>query len=146
MPNRLAVVKVLTQAVLGAQIWNGLRGETVNMPVEDYERVEEASTAILETVARAVNWDRLLMEAYWRHMRMHEDEVPDEVPDERWQPTTSEVCGECLREALLAEDRGAQDWDKHPSTPLRHNKTDWPTIVAEELEHRSVATWHPYKD
>lgn len=142
MPNRLAVIKALTQAVLGAQLWNGLIGETVNMPTEDYERVEGASAAMLETVVRAVNWERLLMEAYWRHMRLHEDKAPEE----RWQPTTSEVCGECLREALLAEDRGAQDWDKHPSTPLRHEKTDWPTIVAEELEHRSAAHWHPYKD
>jgi hypothetical protein len=142
MPNSEAVRKVLTQDVLGGQIWNGLIGQPVRMPIDDYERVEEAAMAILERVAQAVNWDRLLMEAYWRHQRLHEDKETEE----RWQPTTSETCGECLREALLADDMGAQDWDRRPSTPMTRQKLDWPTVVAEELEHREVATWHPYKD
>ncbi len=142
MPNRMAVIKVLVQDVLGAQIWNGLRGETVNMPVDDYERVEEAGAAILERVAKAVSWDRLLMEASFRHNALHSDKEQDK----HFWNLAKGVCGECLREALLAEDRGAQDWGEHPSTPLTHEKFDWPTAVAEELEHRSVATWHPYKD
>jgi hypothetical protein len=142
MPNRMRVVRVLTQDVLGAQQWNGLIGETVNMPVDDYEAVEEAMTAVLERVAKAVDWPRLLKEAAWRHGFLHWDK-------EEAEPNRSEaegVCGECLREALLAEDRGAPDWDKHPSTPLEHEKTDWPAIVAKELEHRDAAHWHPYKD
>lgn len=142
MPNSLAVIKVLTQDVLGGQVRNGLTDTYVNMPTEDHDRVEEAAAAILERVARAVNWDRLLMEAHWRHMELH----PDHKAEDRYQPTASEVCGECLREALLSEERYTPDWKRHPSKPLEHDNTDWPTIVSEELEHRSASTWHPYKD
>jgi hypothetical protein len=142
MPNSEAVKKVLTQDILGAQTWNGLIAQTVNMPIDDYERVEEAARAILERVASAVQWDRLLMEAHWRHMDMH----PDKEKHDVYQPTAPEVCGECLREALLSEEPYTPDWKRYPSTPLKRQKLDWPTVVAEELEHRSVATWHPYKD
>jgi hypothetical protein len=99
-------------------------------------------TAVLERVAKAVDWDRLLMEAYWRHSDLHEGAAPKD----RYQPTTADVCGECLREALLCERRGAPDWEREPNTPLTHQKTDWPTIVAKELEHRDASHWHPYKD
>jgi hypothetical protein len=142
MPNRMAVVGVLTQDVLGAQVRNGLIGETVNMPTDDYDRVEEAMTAVLERVSKAIDWARLLREASFRHMHLHPD---FKEPDRNWN-AASGVCGECLREALLADERGAQDWEKHPSTPLAHEKTDWPTVVSEELEHRNAAHWHPYKD
>lgn len=141
MPNRKAVIEVLVQDVLGVQRWNGLRGETVNMPTEDWDRTEEAATAILERIAGAVNWSRLLMEAHWRHTQLHEDR---EAP-KRWTPTAAGVCGECLREALLSEERGAPDWERHPSRPLVHEKTDWPSVIADTLKHREVAFWHPYK-
>ena len=142
MPNRQAVVKVLRDDVLGAQQFNGLIGETVNMPMDDFERVEEATTAILERVAAAVSWERLLMEASFRHNSLH----PEKAPDNRYWSLAMGVCGECLREALLAEQHGGQRWEETPSTPLTHQKTDWPSIVAEELEHRDAAHWHPYKD
>jgi hypothetical protein len=142
MPNRKRVVEVLTTDVLGAQRWNGRIGETVNMPTEDYERVQSAAEAILERLARALDFPRLLREASFRHEIIHPDYEPSA---QDWNLATG-VCGECLREALLAEDMGAQDWKTHPSTPIRHGRTDWPTIVAEELEHRSAAHWHPYKD
>ncbi|MDX3260789.1 hypothetical protein PV336_16330 [Streptomyces sp. MI02-2A] len=141
MPNSLAVWRVLTQDVLGSQQRNGLTDTYIKMPTEDHDRVEEAAAAILERVAAAVNWDRLLMEAHWRHVELHPDKIED-----RYQPTAPEVCGECLREALLSEEPYTPDWGKYPTTPLTRQKLDWPTVVSEELEHRSVATWHPYKD
>lgn len=142
MPNSLAVIRVLTQDVLGNQQRNGLTDTYVKMPTQDHDRVEEAAAAILERVARAVDWDRLLMEAHWRHMELH----PDHETEDRYQPTAPEVCGECLREALLSEERYTPNWERSPTTPLTRQKLDWPTIVAEELEHRDAATWHPYKD
>jgi hypothetical protein len=141
MPNSLAVWRVLTQDVLGNQVRNGLTDTYERMPTEDHDRMEEAAAAILERVAAAVDWERLLEEAYWRHGEVH----PDQVPDAR-RVTTSDVCGECLREALLSENRYSPNWAKHPTTPLTRQQLDWPRIVADVLPWRVVSTWHPYKD
>ncbi|MDX3165921.1 hypothetical protein PV516_19225 [Streptomyces scabiei] len=138
MPNRQAVIKVLAQDVVGAQRWNGLKGECVTMPTEAYYEVEDAAEAILERVARAVSWPRLLREASWRHLHLH----PDKENDKEGYATG--VCSECLVEALLADDRGAPDWDKHPESPRRRADFDWPTAVAANTKHRTRAHWHPY--
>ncbi|QKV98145.1 hypothetical protein HUT19_41220 (plasmid) [Streptomyces sp. NA02950] len=140
MPNRKAVIKVLAQDVLGAQRWNGLLAECVSMPTEKYEEVEAAAEAILERVARAVSWPRLLREASWRHLHLH----PDQENDKEGYATG--VCSECLVEALLADDTGAPDWDKHPTSPRRREHFDWPTPVAANLKYRQRAHWHPYME
>ncbi|WP_333745576.1 hypothetical protein [Streptomyces sp. IBSBF 2950] len=140
MPNRQAVIKVLAQDVLGAQRWNGLKGECVSMPTEKYDEVEAAAEAILERVARAVSWPRLLREAASRHLHVHPD------LEDKEQFLVEGVCGECLVEALLADDRGAPDWDKHPNSPRRRANHDWPTPVAANLKFRKRAHWHPYKE
>lgn len=142
MPNRLAVINVLTQDVLGAQQWNGLRGECVTMPTDDYDAVKDAMAAILERAVRAVNWNRLLREAAGRHLQLH----PDHEPDARdWNAATG-VCGDCLAEALLTDDMGAPNWDEHPTSPRAHESRDWPAVVAEHFHHRQAAHWHPFKD
>lgn len=142
MPNSLGVIRVLTHDVLGAQQRNGLTDSYVNMPTEDYDRIEEAAAAILERVATVVNWDRLLMEAHWRHMELH----PEWKAPEKFQPTAPEVCGECLREALISREPYSPDWRNNPVTPRTRQALDWPKAVAEELEHRDAAHWHPYQD
>ena len=141
MPNSLAVWRVLKQAVLGNQIRNGLTDTYENMPNEADDRMEEAAAAILENVAAAIDWELLLEHAYWRHGEVH----PDFEPESR-RVTTSDVCGECLMEALLSEQRYSPDWNKHPSNPMTRQKIDWPQIVADVLPYRAAARWHPYKD
>lgn len=141
MPNSLAVWRVLIQDVLGAQRFNGAIGEPVHMPSDNYDLVEEACAAILERVAAAVDWERLLEEAYWRHQSLHEDFEPA-----KHRYTTGDVCGECLREALLNDERYSPNWEQHPSTPLTRQKVDWPSIVADNLKYRDAAHWHPYKE
>jgi hypothetical protein len=140
--NSLAVWRVLKQDVLGNQIRNGLTDTYLRMPDEVDDRMEEAAAAILERVASAVDWERLLEEAYWRHGEAHEE---DWKPQDR-RVTTADVCGECLREALLSEQRYSPNWGEHPSTPLTRQKLDWPQVVADVLQYRAVANWHPYKE
>lgn len=141
MPNRMRVAKTLVEDVLGFQQWDGLLGETVNMPTDAYDAVEEAMEAIVERVAQTVDWPRLLEEAVMRHALLHDDMEPD-----KGRITTKDVCGDCLREALLQDRVGAPAWHETESTPLRLQKTDWPTVVADNRKWRDVAHRHPYSD
>ncbi|KUN37736.1 hypothetical protein AQJ30_15750 [Streptomyces longwoodensis] len=141
MPNRRRVIECLLQDAIGAQVFNGLIGECVSIPNADYEAVKDAATAILERVAEAVDWRRLLREAAARHATVHPDYQPDHL---EWSGAEG-VCGACLEEALLADDIGFQDWERTPEAPRDHEHTDWPAIVARNLHHRDTVAWHPYK-
>ena len=141
MPNRERVVGVLTQDVVGYQSWDGLKRRYRNMPTERHEHVEDAMDAIVERVARALDWDRLLTEAALRHQHLHPDHEPD---GRRWTPSQG-VCGQCLAEGFLSDTRGAADWDRAPVSPRRRADTDWPAAVAANLKYRTKATGHPYQ-
>ena len=140
MPNRNRVILTLTPDVLGAQRFNGLIGKCVSMPDDDYEAVKAAMAAVLERAVRVVDWPRLLREASLRHDTVHPDHKP---ADRDWNMATG-VCGECLAEAMLADDMGAQDWERTPVSPREHQDTDWPALVVKHFHHRSAA--HPFKD
>ncbi|WP_030230166.1 hypothetical protein [Streptomyces sp. NRRL S-350] len=141
MPNRLAVINTLRQDVLGNQRRDERTRSYVTMPAEDVWAVEDAMTAILERVARAVDWPRLVLEASQRHAVLH-PQTPATFRD--WTPEIG-LCRECLVEALLSDATGATNWISHPTTPREHDQTDWPSIVAAHLPHRAAASWHPYK-
>ncbi|MFI5990332.1 hypothetical protein ACIBAC_00560 [Streptomyces sp. NPDC051362] len=141
MPNQLAALRALRQDVIGPQ-HHYRYGEIATMPVEPYEAVTEAMAAVVERVAVAVDWRRLLVEASWRHMQLHPDRV--ETLD-RYKSEAAEVCGECLAEAFLQENVGAPDWGREPNADIRHQATDWPAAVAEALQHRRGRIEHQYR-
>ncbi|MER5356484.1 hypothetical protein ABT093_39965 [Kitasatospora sp. NPDC002551] len=141
MPNRLAVIKTLRQDVLGNHRWDERTRSYTTMPTEDVWAVEDAMAAILERVARAVDWPRLVLEATQRHAVLH-PQRPATFRD--WTPEIG-LCRECLIEALLSDETGAANWISHPTTPKEHDHTDWPNIVATHLPHRAAASWHPYE-
>ncbi|MGY4935874.1 hypothetical protein ACWD7T_33210 [Streptomyces sp. 900116325] len=141
MPNRKAVVESLRQDVIGPRHHYSF-GEIATMPFEPYDAVTDAMAAILERVAVAVDWQRLLVEASWRHMRLHPDRT-EKLP--RHQGEAKNVCGECLAEALLQENTGAPDWEREPNAQIRHQAVDWAAIVAETLEHRRGTIEHQYR-
>ena len=143
MPNSLAVILSLTQDVLGNHRWNGVTRQYETMPTKDHDAVEEAMGSLLERVADAVNWPRLLQEAAYRHMTVHPDLELE--PDDRYWCDMSGVCGECLKEALLADDKGAPDWGRHPVSYRQQEQSDWPAAVAANLKHRKAATWRPFQ-
>lgn len=141
MPNRKAVVESLRQDVIGPQ-HNYSFGEIATMPVEPYEAITDAMAAILERVAVAVDWRRLLVEASWRHEQLHPDRV--EALD-RYKSEAKGVCGECIAEALLSEQRYTPDWERHPEAEMRHQAVDWAATVAEVLKHRRGTLEHQYR-
>ncbi|MDX3020093.1 hypothetical protein [Streptomyces acidiscabies] len=143
MPNHKAVVDALTQDVVGpGHHFNGARGEVVTMPTGTYEDVQDAMAAVLERVAVAVDWRRLLVEAAWRHLTLHPDHKEDL---DRYVSEAENVCGECLAEALLQQRSGAPDWEREPSVEMRHQEVDWAAVVADALQHRRGAIRHRYR-
>ncbi|MFF2571165.1 hypothetical protein [Streptomyces sp. NPDC058084] len=144
MPNQLAAVRVLTENVVGPQIWDQRIGECQTMPTDVYDQLEEAMAAVLERVAGAVNWPRLLAEASWRHSTLHEQTAEDEDrpagEGTPWSCHARGVCGECLRHALLSPETGAHRWEDRPDVPLTRTDLDWPAVVAAALGHRRTTT------
>lgn len=144
MPNQLAVVRVLTENVVGPQIWDGRTHECQTMPTDMYYEVEEAMAAVLERVAAAVNWPRLLLEASMRHSALHEETFEDEDrpagQGTQWESHARGVCGECLRHALISPETGAHRWREEPDVPLTREHLDWAPAVAAALPHRRT---HP---
>ncbi|MEU9778048.1 hypothetical protein [Streptomyces sp. NPDC047968] len=140
MPNQLRVTRVLTENVVGPQIWDGRLGECQTMPTDQYDAVEEAMAAVLERVAAAIDWPRLLAEASWRHSTLHEKTLDNEKrpagQGTPWECHATGVCGECLRHALLTPETGAHNWEKTPDVPLTRTEADWPGVVADSLQYR----------
>jgi hypothetical protein len=140
VPNQLAVTRVLAEDVVGRHIWNGLTGECRTMPTDAYRAVEEAAAAILEKVARAVNWPRLLAEASYRHSTLHLETAEDEKrragDGTPYECEVFGVCGECLRHALLTPETGAHNWAKNPDVPITRSDLDWASTVAAGIGYR----------
>lgn len=134
MPNSERVALVLTEAVVGPQVWQHEACDT--MPDDEYERTKLAAVGVLELVARAVDWPRLLAEAEWRHNKLHYGTCPEIRGG--WQPSTSDVCAECLREALLVHGGPGhtQNWVDQPEVARRAFAVDWPAVFAETIKFR----------
>lgn len=134
MPNSERVALVLTEAVVGPQVWQ--HGICDTMPDAEWERTKLAAVAVLELVARAIDWPRLLADAEWRHHKLHRGTTPKDYGS--YQPITRDVCGECLHEALLAHGfpGHAQDWAKEPKVTRRAELVDWPQVFAETVRYR----------
>lgn len=137
MPNSERVALVVTEAVVGPQVWQ--YGACDTMPDEEYERTKLAAVGVLELVARAIDWPRLLADAEQRHRVLHRDTCPED-PRAYLQPMTRDVCGECLREALLAHGYPghSQDWKTSPTVERRAAYLDWPAVFAVSIRHRSA--------
>lgn len=135
MPNSERVALVLTEAVVGPHVWQ--HGVCDTMPDDEYERTKLATVGVLELVARAIDWPRLLADAEWRHHKLHRDACPTDY-GAMAQPMSRDVCGECLREAVLAHGftGHAQDWVKEPKVKRRAEHIDWPRVFAETIRYR----------
>lgn len=138
MPNRERVALVLTEAVLGTQIWGAAGCRT--MPDEAHYAVHVAADALVELVGRAIHWPRLLVEAEYRHAQLHDGRKPE--AGTVYEPLGREVCGECLHQALLCHDDlpGGHDWAKQPVIPARRGGVDWAAVFAENIGCRREAS------
>ena len=137
MPNSERVALAVTECVVGPQVWDGLTGTCVTMPDDAYEHTKLAAVAMLELVARIIDWPRLLSDAEQRHRVLHRDTCPEAKGSYGW-PMTRDVCGPCLREALLAHGFQGyeQDWKNEPEVARRGGDMDGAAVFAENIAHR----------
>jgi hypothetical protein len=92
VPIRDRIAEDIAHDVVGRQVWNGLTGECSTMPTEAWERVKSAADLLFERIVSRVDWSRVLIEAQGRHLGLDH---------------SGELCGPCLRDALLSKDRWA---------------------------------------
>ncbi|MFJ4680507.1 hypothetical protein [Kitasatospora sp. NPDC088783] len=122
---------------MGSHQWNYRTRSYDTIPAEVLDSVEDAATAILHRVADAVDWPRLLREAMYRHSVVHPRQSEDGGSDN--------VCGECLKEALLSDETGGQSW--RTNAAARPDKDiDWPGAVHAAFPYRAASTSHPWKN
>lgn len=135
MPNSDRVALVLTEAVVGLQVWQDHVCDT--MPDAEYQRTKLAAIGVLELTARAIDWPRLLEDAEVRHRTVHPGTCPTDQGG-YGRPRARDVCGECLREALLAHGFTGygHDWSVAPRVTRRAGDIDWPRVFADTIAFR----------
>ncbi|MFG1872059.1 hypothetical protein [Micromonospora arborensis] len=128
MPIRRNIVRDLVHRIVGAQVWDGLRGEPVTMPLAEWELVVDAADQLYDEVIRRIDWQRIHIEATSRHLQVHE-----------WRGDGP--CGECFQQALLYDENGfglsaLHRWAETPTVPERKTRPDWVPIFASALRWR----------
>lgn len=128
MPVRRNVVRALVQRVVGIHTWNGLLGEPVTIPRTEWDRAVDSADQLYDELVREIDWSRILIEAQARHIQVHIDRHPT-------------PCGECVREALLYDERGLglsalHKWTDEPTIPRRETSPDWPQAFSELVRWR----------
>jgi hypothetical protein len=144
MPVRAKAGRYITELFAGGQWFS--HGECQTMPHADYEAAREAGDALFEAVVENIDWNRVLIEATSRHLSLV---VKDCHPPVRgWNPNGSDLevekpCAECIREALLAEDR-TMDWvvaGVPTVSPRRRNAAgDYAAVLARAITGRRTST------
>lgn len=90
----------------------------VTMPREEFrERFSDPIERIYERVVDSIDWNRVMIEAWQRHMAVGHGAEGE--ADEYSFPFTPQICPECLCEALLADDTSPR-WSEEPKAPRYH--------------------------
>lgn len=138
MPVRDRTGEQLTRDVVGIQVFNGLVGVCVTMPNDAYDDVRAAVDALYERFVDAIDWNRIRIEAESRHISLgpaHHRDTHREAED---------VCGDCIREALLVGDGDPQrwpgGWKDAPTVARTENPPDWAAVVAASVGYRRTKT------
>ncbi len=95
MPVRDRAVEHILHRQMGNQVFDGRTGMCVSMPDEDYKTVRKEADEEFVGLVDAREVDALGEDASGRHLAIHDE--------------NKDVCGECVREALLTEDT-YPDW------------------------------------
>jgi len=121
MPVRARIVESLALDAVGTQVWDGRIGQCETMPTEAWYETCEAASIVFERIVDNVDWKRVMIEATGRHFAAGHPE----------DSQTGHVCGDCVREALLSEDRWANEVEP---APRRDDGRDWLGILATARE------------
>jgi hypothetical protein len=105
---RNRAVAELCRAIDGALSFNAITDTAIIGPLDGPRRVmnidayEQRYGAVYEHVVKKIDWNRVILEASGRHLRVgHED---------RDNGLADLICGECIEAALLAEET-FPDWE-----------------------------------
>jgi hypothetical protein len=133
MPERDKARRSLVVDVVGYQVFNGLIGKTTSMPNDRYEQVSDTADMLFERIIDRIDWNRILLEAMNRHHELVRSGTHRET---NWYAgiTENEVCPDCLRESLLAEERFPR-LDPQPAE-RRDDHRDVFGIFAKALKYR----------
>lgn len=110
-----------------------VHGECQTMPHPEYERAAAAADELLERLVHAVDWRRLAIEATGRHMAHDPD---------GWD--RGELCGDCIRDALLARDpHTGPITGAPPPVPDRHaDHVDYAALLAAHVDAARIIRSH----
>lgn len=115
MPVREKVVGEIIRLVAGTEV------DGYFFPKHIVRLLEFAAEAVYVNAMETVDWNRVMHDAATRHMELHDGEYLTSSLDDEHQ--AGSVCGECIHEAVIANEwGGVKSWADHPRG-MRHRMT-----------------------
>jgi hypothetical protein len=112
---------------IGPQRWD--HTGITSMPEAEYRAHEKAADEEFDAIVNGIDWNRVLLEASGRHVTLH---------DENDDPAMRDVCGECVRSALLTWDRNVPWTDTDPGRAIGSGMAPVADQEAARREHRDL--------
>lgn len=140
MPVRRNVVTWFAERFMGAQSHNGLTQRCTSIGDAYYDVRDAGDVAYCELIDR-IDWPRILLEASARHDALTEADCHPKIS--KYNPGGDRLCPDCIREALLAEDR-LINWVSN-GQPTPHEPPadvpggDWARVLADGVRHRGAS-------
>lgn len=139
MPVRRTIVTWLGETFMGGQTHNGATATCTSIGDAYYEVRGAADAAYCDLIER-IDWNRIMLEASARHGSLVDADCHPER--HRYAPHSDEVCPDCIRAALLAEDRLINWVSSGQPTPTDPPATvpggDWARVLADGVRHRGA--------
>lgn len=107
MPVRDKAVARIAELMVGGLTFDGLTGRCTSMPDRLYRLLKFTADDAYEQVVMSIDWSRVYLDASARHQSLHDGDFDS-------------VCGNCMMEAVLANEWGGKTSDKwadHPEAP-----------------------------
>lgn len=126
MPNRFQVVATLANDALDQKGFHFTATHSGRYPYEIWDAAENVADALYYRVVDLVDWNRVIIEATSLHLQKIHPDLLD-----------NNLCGTCIREALLATDRSFH-WEKNGGAYIPEPTVkDWANGVAEAVGMRT---------
>lgn len=124
MPERIEATHKLAEHMLGGPVWFHYGEVDPDQPMREsalvsrepitltqniWEKTYGEAEAMYTLIVNKIDWQRILIEAAGRHLRASEED------ENHRHALFDDVCGDCLRDALLATERsyevGSSPWE-----------------------------------
>jgi hypothetical protein len=125
---------------MGAQSHNGLTMTCTSIGA-DYYVVRDAADAAYCSIIDKIDWNRILLEASARHHSLTDAGCHPQTRG--YNAGRDEMCPDCVRQALLAEDRligwVTQGQPTPAEPPADVPGGDWARVLADGVRHRGAS-------